>query len=336
MQHASVSLIEEQPAPCHQETGVRSDGQVIARSAAMRDILDLVRKIAATDVPVLILGEMGAGKHALAREIHRRSPRAARPFVRVACGALRESELDEKLFGRSCDRAGEGAGRPASLWEASRASTLLLDGVEQLPFWAQVKLLDAFGPGRGRSWEVGGPAAAEVRLIASSTCDLQTAVVENRFYSGLYYHLDAVRIDVPPLRRRQEDIAALAEHFLAAAVSTFRPPRNQLPWRFSEEAGQSLLGHDWPGNLRQLAAVVAHAAMLADGAEIGQADVAGLLGGVRPQADCETIPVPLAAGLKEMESVIINEVIRRCRGNKAAAARALKLHRRTLYRLLEE
>jgi DNA-binding NtrC family response regulator len=117
MQHASVSVIEEQPAPCHQ--GTRSDGQVIARSAAMREILGLVRKVAGTDVPVLIQGEMGAGKQTIAREIHRQSPRAARPLVHVVCGSLRESDLEEKLFGMSWDCIRGGAGAPASLLEAS-------------------------------------------------------------------------------------------------------------------------------------------------------------------------------------------------------------------------
>jgi len=336
MEGANVSVIEQRPTLCYQAAGGRSDGHVVARSAAMREILDLVRKIAGADVPVLILGEIGAGKQTIAREIHRQSPRAARPFVHVVCGSLRESDLEERLFGQSWDGSRRGTGAPASLLEASQCSTLFLDGVWQLPVWAQVKLLDALQRSRGRNRENGALVSAQARVIASSTCDLETSVAENRFYSGLYYYLNAVRIDVPPLRHRQEDILALAEHFLAAAVSMLSAPRDQLPWRFSEEARHALLRCDWPGNVLQLAAVVAHAAMLAEGPEIGQACVAGLLGRVRQLPDSETIPVPLAGGLKEMESTLINEVIRRCRGNKAAAARALKLHRRTLYRLLEE
>ncbi len=333
MQHANVSVIEQQPALCYQAAGGRSEGHVIARSAAMREILDLVRKIAGVDVPVLILGEMGAGKQMIAREIHRRSPRAAGPFVHIVCGSLRESDLEEKLFGQSWDCSRRGTGAPASLLEASQCGTLFLDGVTQLPLWVQIKLLDALQCSSGRNQENGAMVPAQARVIASSTCDLETAVIENRLFSGLYYYLNAVRIAIPPLRHRREDVLALAEHFLA---SIFCPPRNQLPWRFSQEARQSLLRYDWPGNVLQLSAVVAHAAMLADVPEISQACVAGLLGSVRRHPDSETIPVPLAGGLKEMELALINEVIRRCRGNKAAAARALKLHRRTLYRLLEE
>lgn len=336
MEAANVSIIEQQPTLGYQAAGVRSDGHVIARSGAMREILDLVRKIAGADVPVLILGEIGVGKQAIAREIHRQSRRAAGPFVRVACEALRESDLEEKLFGQSCDSFREGEGRRASRLGSSQFGTLFLDGVAQLPLWAQGKLMDALQPSSGRRREDGGVAAAEARVIASSTSDLEASMAENRFYSRLYYYVNAVRIDVPPLRHRQEGILALAEYFLAAAAAKFVPPRGRLPWRFSTEACQSLLRYDWPGNVLQLAAVVAHAAMLAEGPEIGHACVASLLGRARQRPDSEAISVPLAGGLREMELAIINETIRRCRGNKAAAARALRLHRRTLYRLLEE
>jgi DNA-binding NtrC family response regulator len=336
MEATNVSIIEQQPTLCCQAAGARSEGHVIARSAAMRESLDLVRKIAGADVPVLILGEIGVGKQTIAREIHRQSPRGAEPFVHIVCGSLRESELDEKLFGQSWDGSRRGTSPSASPWEESQGGTLFLDRVEQLPLWAQIKLLDALQCSRGRNRENVARVPAQARLIASSTCNLETSVVENRFYSGLYYYLNAVRIDIPPLRHRQEDIPALAEHFLAAAVSLFGPPQNRLPWHFSAEARQALLRCEWPGNVLQLAAVVAHAAVLAEGPVIGQACVAGLLGSVPQRADSAMISVPLASSLKQMELAIIHEIIRRCRGNKAAAARTLGLHRRTLYRLLEE
>ena len=336
MPHAAVSVIERDPTLCCPVARSRPDGPVIARSATMREILDVVRRVAGVDVPVLILGEMGVGKQTIAREIHRESRRAAGPFVHIACEALRESDLEEKLFGESPDWARRGTGPAASVLEASKCGTLFLDGVAELPLWAQSKLLDALQCSDGQHPRNGVAVPPRARLIASSVCDVETAVVENRFCSGLYYQLNAVRIDVPLLRHRPEDILALAEHFLAAAASTLVPPRNQLPWRFSLEVRQALLRCDWPGNVMQLSAVVGHAVLLAEGPEIGLACVAGLLGRAPHRAGSETIAVPLSGGLKEMELALINEVLRRCRGNKAAAARALKLHRRTLYRLLEE
>ena len=298
MRGAGVALIDEKPTSCGQR--IRPEGQVIARSTAMRDILDLVRKIAGTNVPVLIQGEIGAGKQTIAREIHRQGPRAARPLVHVVCGSLRESDLEEKLFGQTWDCSRRSTGGPASLSEPSQYSTLFLDGVTQLPFWAQVKLLDALQRSKGRSREDGVTIAADARVIASSTCDLKTEVVENRFCSGLYYYLNTVRIDIPPLRHRQEDIRALAEHFLAGPAFPLCAARDMVPRYFSAEAWQSLLQYDWPGNVLQLAAVVAHAAVLADGPEIGQGCFTGLLGRVRQHADSETIPVPLAGGLKNI------------------------------------
>jgi DNA-binding NtrC family response regulator len=244
--------------------------------------------------------------------------------------------LEERLFGPPCDAFQAAEGRRPGLLASSQGGTLFLDGVAELPLWAQVKLLDALQPGGDCRPRDGGEPACNARVIASSTCDLQTAMAKNRFYSGLYYHLDAVRIDVPALRHRQQDIRPLAEHFLAAAGVALGSAGHDLPRHFSAEAWQALLQYEWPGNVLELAAVVAHAAMLADGPEIGPACIAGLLGRVRRYPDAETISVSLAGGLKQMELALVHEVIRRCRGNKAAAARALKLHRRTLYRLLEE
>lgn len=321
-------------APGSPRPGTGLNGQIIARSEAMREILALVRKIAGSDVPVLIQGEIGVGKRVVAQEIHRQSRRAAGPFVGLACGALRESELEEKLFGEPWDEFRMDAGAPAGVFEASRRGTLLLDGVTQLPLWAQAKLLDALKRGGGQNR---ADVAGETRVIASITGNPETAVAEDCLHSGLYYHLGAVRIDIPPLRHRQEDLRALAEAFLAAAVAKLGASAAQLPWHFSEEAWQRLRQHDWPGNRLELSAAVAHAVAMADGPEIGRECVEGsLLSRGRPSADAETVTVPLAGGLKEMQRAVIDEVIRRCRGNKAAAARNLRLHRRTLYRMLEE
>ena len=336
MQHSNVSVIEQRPTLRRQAAAaVGSNGHVIARDTAMREILCLVKKIAYADVPVLILGEIGVGKQTIAREIHRQSPHSARPFVHVVCGSLRESDLQERLFGQSWDCSGRDKGPQASLLESSQGGTLFFDGVAQLPLWAQVKVLDALQCRSGRNRENGNAVATPARVIASDTCDLETAVVENRFYSGLYYYLNPSTSTFCRCDTAKKILSCWRSIFWRNPSACFSP-RGQLPRRFSEEARESLLQCDWPGNVLQLAAVVAHAAMLAEGPEIDQACVAGLLGSVRQHVDSETISVPLAGGLKDMELALINEVIRRCRGNKAEAARALKLHRRTLYRLLEK
>ncbi len=335
MPYSGVAPIKEELAASGQR--IRSEGQVIARSTAMREILDLVRKIAGTDVPVLIQGEIGAGKQTIAREIHRHSPRAARPFVHVVCGSLRESDLEEKLFGQSWDGSRRGTGAPASLLESSQDGTLFLDGVTQLPLWAQVKLLDALQHSSGRNREDGvasrgGSPGDRLQHVRSGDCGGREPLL-----------LRAVLLSECRSHRRSTAAAPPGRHSRAGGafpgrgrVPALPSPGTSFRGVFPRKRGSLCLQYDWPGNVLQLAAVVAHAAMLAEGPEIGQACFAGLLGSVRQHADSETISVPLAGGLKDMELALINEVIRRCRGNKAAAARALKLHRRTLYRLLEE
>jgi two-component system NtrC family response regulator len=196
---------------------------------------------------------------------------------------------------------------------------VLLDEILQLPLWAQVRLVDFCQQG------------ADPRLMATTTCDVDAALADGRFDPELYYALGAMRIRVPPLRHRQEDIQALAEHFLAGSRTPGQGPR-----RFSEGAWRLLLEYDWPGNVAQLCAAVNRAAASSDDGEIGAEAVAECLPKVRAHRGCETISLELSGGLRAMEREIVNEVIRRCRGNKAAAARALGLHRRTLYRVLRK
>ncbi len=286
---------------------------------------------------MLICGEPGTGKKLIAREIHRRSRRAAAPLVRVACGAIRESELARTLFGRD-DQHGENGPRAAvGLIEQARGGTLLLDDVSQLPLWAQVTLLDVLQQGRPGLAGTRPAAAANVRVIASSASDLAAAMERRTFVPSLYYYLNVVQIHVPPLRYRPQDIRALAEKYLAAANALrMQQAGKQGPCRFSEDAFRCLLEYEWPGNTLQLASVVARAALLADSEEIGPARISDAIGKPVARGASDTIPVPLLGNLAEIERYIIGEVLHRCRGNKAAAARALGLHRRTLYRMLQD
>jgi DNA-binding NtrC family response regulator len=311
----------------------------IARSVAMGDVFNLVKKVAPTDWAVLIQGEPGVGKQSLAREIHRQSRRAAGPFVHVRCGALREPQLDGELFGQEGPGTGGDSRRRPGLVESARGGTLFLDKVFRLPIWASVKLLDVV---QERQFLPRGNLESDprgVRLIASAIGDVEAAIAANQLYCGLYYYLSAVHLRVPPLRARREAIPALAAHFLAVAERTSGRRSGTAPYRFSSEAMERLVRHDWPGNVRELASVVVRAVLLADAEEIGQECVAASLGSVPQQvsyADSDTVSVPLVGGLKQIVQSVIREVIRRCQGNKAAAARLLRLHRRTLYRLLQE
>ncbi|MGA2035564.1 MAG: sigma 54-interacting transcriptional regulator [Thermoguttaceae bacterium] len=306
-----------------------ADRTLIAQSAAMRRIIALVAKAGASDAPVLLEGEPGNGKSLLAAEIHSRSAYARGPFVRVACGAISESALDEMLFPPRADGAENGRRPAPGIFQQAEGGTLFLKEVCQFPLWAQARLLDLLQSGR-----------LQARIIASVKCNVEEAAASGRFDAGLYYYLNVVRVTVPPLRHRQEDIPALAEYFLAHATAAQavapRGSAKAVARRFSARAREVLLGYPWPGNALQLASVVARAAVLSEGAEIGESCLTEMLGKVRSSPASESIRLPLSGGLKDMERFIIEEVILRCRGNKAAAARCLRLHRRTLYRLLQD
>jgi len=174
----------------------------------------------------------------------------------------------------------------------------------------------------------------DVRVIASTSGDLEAGLAEGRFSRKLYYYLNVVTLRVPPLRERPQGLEILAQRFLAQAVAR-QGVADGHRWCFTAAAWECLRSYDWPGNLPELASVVAHTVAMSDGPEIGKEaiDFAPLRA---PGGRCETFPVPLVGDLHQIERCIVDEVIQRCGGNKAAAARVLGLHRRTLYRILNE
>jgi len=310
-------------------------GMPVAHSAAMRRVLLLARRAARSEAPVLIQGELGVGKATIAGEIHRQSARGAGRLVRMACAALQDSNEADRLFRECLGVASADDSGPPDPGVGPCNGTLLLDDVLQLPMWAQARLLELLRRGQGHRRRTGERIPSGPRVIALSTGDLADAVSKNRFHAGLYYTFSVFPIHVPPLRHRQDDIRPLGEYFLKCVDRAEASRMGQAPRRFSDEAWGILLSCDWPGNVLQLASVVERAAMLAEGEEIGALAVAECLPPRPPSAESEGISIPCFGGLRQMELAIVDEVVRRCGGNKAAAARTLRLHRRTLYRLLE-
>jgi DNA-binding NtrC family response regulator len=300
----------------------------------MREVCQLAARVATTEAAVLIHGEPGVGKELLARTIHRQSRRAAGAFVHVNCGAIREANLESWLFGSRRSHFLSGDQTCWGLLREAHGGTVFLSNVESLPVWAQIQLCDTLQGNGIAGSATSSPTAFDVRRIASVSCNLEEAVAEGRFYGGLYYLLNVVALRIPPLRLRQRDIKILAESYLAQILAK-QGAANRRPHHFTEEAWQCLLNYDWPGNLPELANVVARAVALADGPEIGGRAIALAPRKIRDDRS-DTISVPFTGSLREIEQCIIEEVIQRCDGNKAAAARALGLHRRTLYRMLEE
>ena len=287
----------------------------------MRAVWLFASKIAPSEAPVLIRGEPGVGKELVAEMIHSQSRRSAGSFIRVPCKGIREADAEARLFGPDHSGVEDENGRGGML-HAAQGGTLFLADVECMPLWAQVRLFNAFQRRCADGGDGLSAAGCDVRLMASTSCDLEALVDDGRFFGGLYYLLNVAAVHVPPLRERREDIKGLAEHFLRETLAkqdiasqgdslefhrgglgmSAEPRLARQPARVGQR-GRSCRQH-WPTTRRSTAGRLT----------CGPSKRAGRNG--------DTISVPFAGNLREIERHIIEEVIRRCRGNKAAAARA--------------
>jgi DNA-binding NtrC family response regulator len=309
----------------------------VGRSPAIREVFRVVRKAAPTNATVLILGESGTGKELVAEAIHRASPRAEGPFVRVNCAALTESLLESELFGHA-QGAFTGAVRDrAGRFEAADGGTLFLDEVGEVPEHTQVKLLRAL---QNREIERVGenrPRRVDVRVIAATNSDLEERVRKGTFREDFYFRLKVITLRLPPLRERPGDVVPLAEHFLRMYAERHGRPVT----RFAPEALAVLQAHDWPGNVRELENVVEAAVVLSEGREIGPDALGVEVGGRHRVEDLPEeesgggVRLPPGTSLPEAERRLIEDALVRTGGNKTAAARILGIGLRTLYRKLE-
>jgi transcriptional regulator with PAS, ATPase and Fis domain len=297
-------------------------GDIVSRSPAMRRLLDLLPAVAESDCTVLVEGETGTGKELLARAIHDLGPRRKGPFVAVSCAAIPDTLLEAELFGvRAGAFTGAVKDRPGRFSRAN-GGTLLLDEVGEVSPAVQVKLLRVLQERRFEPLGASAGQAADVRVIAATNRDLRAMVGRGEFREDLYYRVNVVRLEVPPLRRRREDIPLLAEHFLAAA----RRRQGRGPNEMSPEAMALFLAHDWPGNVRELENAVEHACVLCSGPRIEALHLPEQLRGrVLRNRD-------LAGAVRDAEAEAIREALRRNRNNRLAAARELGLHRATFSR----
>lgn len=303
----------------------------IARSTAMQAVLDLARRAAASDSTVLLTGESGTGKGVVARWIHHLSRRTAGPFVSINCAALPASLVESELFGARRGAFTDAREDRTGLFVEASGGTLFLDEVGEMPAETQPKLLQALETGRIRPLGGGSELAVDVRLIAATNRPLEDALRERRFRPDLYYRLNVIRIEIPPLRERREDIDALVDRFLHAAAEKLGRPLVGL----SSAALRWLLAYDWPGNVRELANLIERAVVMSDHDSILVEDLVSLTG--RPGrenliAEAAAHGMPLA----DLERRYIREVLAQTGGNKQQAARVLGIDRRTLYRKLED
>jgi two-component system response regulator HydG len=302
---------------------------ILAESAAMRRVLDLVARVAPTDATVLLQGETGTGKELIAKAIHHQSPRARGPFVAINCGALPESLLESELFGHVKGAFTSAVASKRGLFEEADHGTLFLDEIGEATPGTQVKLLRALEEGEIRRVGSHAPVRVDVRVVAATNRNLAERVQAGAFRDDLYYRLSVISVMLPPLRDRPEDVAVLAEHFVTRVAARLRKAVQGL----TPDAVAALLRYPWPGNVRELQNVLERAVILAPGPRIGPDSLpAHVVRGIPPEA-IHAGGRPRTA--EEMERAHILETLERLGWNLTQAADELGLARTTLWRKLK-
>lgn len=305
---------------------------LLGESPAMHAVTDLVGRVAGTDTTVLITGESGTGKEVVARAVHERSRRANGAFVAINCAAMPETLLESELFGHVKGAFTDARSARRGLFVQADGGTLFLDEVGELPVGLQPKLLRVLQEHTVRPVGADAEVKVDVRVVAATNRDLETAVEERRFREDLYYRLNVINIALPPLRSRGSDILLLARHFMAR----FATQAGRTITTLAPEAGQRLMDYAWPGNVRELQNAMERAVALARFDQVTVADLPEKVQQYRRSyvlvaSDDPAELVPL----EEVERRYILRVLEAVGGNKSLAAQTLRLDRKTLYRKLE-
>jgi DNA-binding NtrC family response regulator len=295
--------------------------KAVIASDSMRQLMSLVERVARSNATVLILGESGSGKEVLARALHHYSGRSQKPWVDLNCGALPEHLIESELFGYDRGAFSGANTNKQGLFELAHQGTIFLDEIAELDMKMQVKLLRVLDG--VPYYRLGGvkKVTVDVRIAAATNQELETAVSEGRFRSDLYHRLTQITLRVPPLRKRIEDIAPLACHFLA---------QHDPMLRFSPAAIELLERHSWPGNIRELRNVVIRAAVLVLGDEIRPGDLP-----LNKAQQREEDSRGVAGSIENMERKMIFDALDATNGHQQKAAAKLGISRRTLSRKLK-
>ena len=304
-------------------------GQIIGSSPAMLRTLDLVGQVAPSTATVLIQGESGSGKELIANAIHHGSPRRDRPFIKLNCAALPETLLESELFGYERGAFTGAVARKEGRFELADGGTLFMDEIGDLSPATQAKLLRVLQAGEFE--RLGGTRTlkVDVRLVAATNADLVTRVREKRFREDLFYRLNVITIQIPPLRERHEDIPLLAQHFLRR----FAVKNAKAITGFTDEALDVLQTYSWPGNVRELENVVERAVVLTRSTMISPADLPETVVG-SDQATRHLV-ISIGTPLEEVEDRLIEETLRYTKGDKTLAAKLLGIATRTIYRRMK-
>jgi transcriptional regulator with GAF, ATPase, and Fis domain len=303
---------------------------IVGEHPLVQKIVSLVRKVAPSDVTVLITGESGTGKELVARALHAWSRRAERPFVPVNCAAIPPDLMESELFGHVRGAFTGATQARAGIFQLAEGGTIFLDEIAEMPFGLQAKLLRALQSGEIRPVGADRSVTVDVRVIAATNRDLEREVANGGFREDLYYRLQVVPIHLPPLRARRSDIPLLVRHFLEKAQRKYHRSAEIEP-----EAMVHFWEYDWPGNVRELENLIERLVVLDDDGRIGLKD---LPANIRAFLSEKKAPSPilgegavdLRLATKRFEYRLIDEALRLANGNKARASRMLNLKRTTL------
>ena len=302
---------------------------VIGKSAAMQKVMNLVKKVADARISVLITGETGVGKEVVANAIHNLSSRSQKAFVPVVCSSLSETLLESELFGHEKGAFTNADSMHKGKFELAHGGTIFLDEIGEINMNVQVKLLRVL---QERKFErVGGevPIEVDVRVIAATNKNLEEEVKAGRFREDLYFRLNGIHIEVPPLRERKDDLPLLLNSFL----ERYNGENNKKITGFDSQARSAIYKYDWPGNIRELQHCVESSVVMSNGDEITLED---LPPSVSRASGVESISVPVGITLDEAEKIIIQENLAANKGNKSRTADILGIGRKTLHRKLQE
>ena len=328
-QHSLQSEVERLRQQVHRRYGFEN---IIGQSAKMREIFDLVTHVSDLAVNVLIVGESGTGKEMIARAIHQTSARAARSFIPINCAAIPETLLESELFGYVRGAFTDARKDRRGLFQAASGGVLFLDEISEIPLGLQAKLLRVIEDKEVRPLGANQGEKVDARLVSACNRDPELLVQEGRFRQDLYYRLNVIRIDLPPLRERAEDIPVLIEHFIRKFGDQVQRKLDGI----EPEAFTALMNYHWPGNVRELEHTIERAVLLGKEGRIGPQDLPPSLvaskDNVSPLADA----VARSYTLKDLEKEYIMRVMEIVHGNKTEAAKTLGVDRTTLYRKLEE
>ncbi|MBI1873726.1 MAG: sigma-54-dependent Fis family transcriptional regulator [Acidobacteria bacterium] len=313
-------------------------GRMVGASRAMTEVFHLIERSAPTDSTVLIIGESGVGKELVAEAIHQHSSRKERPFVKLNCAAIPETLLESELFGYEKGAFTGAISRKLGKFELADGGTLLLDEIGDMALSTQAKILRVL---QERELErVGGTSSirVDVRIMASTNKDLMRSVKDGRFRDDLYFRLNVITINVPPLRERREEIPTLVDHFLAEANSRL----GRTIRRVSPDAMAALMGYDWPGNIRELKNAIERSAVVTDGEVVS---LSSLPQPIRPAgagatngsgSDQLSGGITLDEKIAQLERAFVIDALAKAGGVQAAAARLLGVTERSVWHLVKK